>query len=66
MRYILLLAFAFTPSVAVEQGFKYQTVELRGWTVHFEQALVQDKELYGEVELLLQAKLREIDSRLPS
>jgi dipeptidyl-peptidase-4 len=65
MRYILLLALAFTPSVAVEQGFEYQTVELRGWTVHFEQVLVEDKELYSEVESLLQAKLREIDSRLP-
>jgi dipeptidyl-peptidase-4 len=66
MRYILLLALVFTPSTPVEQSFIYQTVELRGWTVHFEESLVVDKELYAEVELLLRSKLREIDSRLPS
>ncbi|MDP6964122.1 MAG: hypothetical protein QGF46_08160 [Planctomycetota bacterium] len=66
MRIILLLTLAITPLASTPQKYKYQTVELRGWTVHYEKKLFDDKKIFSEVNLLLQSKLREIDSRMPS
>ena len=64
MRSLLLLLFI--PFFANSSpGFRYKTMNLRGWEVHFETALLKDKALFQEVDLLMKAKLREIDSRLP-
>jgi hypothetical protein len=42
------------------------TVNLRGWTVHVGAGLALEKSLRQEVLDLLEAKLREVDSRLPA
>ncbi|MBJ01958.1 MAG: hypothetical protein CMK00_03710 [Planctomycetes bacterium] len=42
------------------------TVLLRGWTVHIGPDLSREPELRGPVLELLEAKLREVDTRLPS
>lgn len=64
MRSLLLLLiipfFDFSTS-----EFRYETMDIRGWKVHFESVLVEEQELFEEVHMLMMAKLWEIDSRLP-
>ena len=60
---LLLLLIPFFANSSPD--FRYKTVNLRGWEVHFETALLEEEALFQEVNLLMRAKLREIDSRLP-
>jgi dipeptidyl-peptidase-4 len=49
----------------VSLSFQYHLEHLRGWEVHVESGLYRNKEMWGKVGSLLDAKLAEIERRLP-